>query len=311
GLYTGRLQRKQGSPAPEEIARALAATRPLILADRRCVLEGETLSLRCGMANFSGERITGPWQIRLLGEKDRVLAAFPGMEDADCPAGGLTLLGDELIPIETKHMARMLTLELSVAGATARERIWIYPRFDAESEEVMMTEDPKEAVSALERGGLVLLSPPAVPLHFQNAAPLSAAPWFGPFVREKIPEETLGIRVDRTLSLFQDFVTAGYADWQWRQILNGARAMVLPRSIPDEASLIPAVDGPFGMRRLSALLYLEVCGGRLLLCSLGLLQKKDRPEVQALLHGMRSFLQSPDAVPAAKLTPEELAELVQ
>lgn len=311
GLYTGRLQRKQGSPAPEEIARALAPTRLLILADRRCILEGETLSLRCGMANFGKERITGPWEIRLLGEKGSVLAAFPGMEDADCPAGGLTLLGDELIPIETKHTARMLTLELSAAGATARERIWIYPRFDEEGGEVVLTEDPKEALAALERGAAVLLSPPAVPLHFPAAAPLAAAPWYGPFVREKIPEETMGIRVDRTHPLFQDFVTAGYADWQWRDILAGAKAMVVPRSIPDAASLISAIDGPFGMRRLSALLFLEISGGKLLLSSLGLLQKKDRPEVRALLHGMCSFLQSPDAVPAARIDPAELAKLVQ
>ena len=58
-------------------------------------------------------------------------------------------------------------------------------------------------------------------------------------------------------------------------------------------------------------LFLEVSGGKLLLSSLGLLQKKDRPEVRALLHGMCSFLQSPDAVPAARIDPAELAKLVQ
>ncbi len=223
----------------------------------------------------------------------------------------MTALGDEMIPVAGRNRARTVTLSLTVGEEETSEKIWIYPPFAENYTEVTVTENLAEAKPALEMGASVLLIPPAAPLRFPGSAPLSFAPWFGPFDQDQIPEETMGIRVDKRLRIFHDFATSDHADWQWQGILSGARAMVLPRSIPDEASLITAIDGPFGMRRLSALLSVRVGRGKLLLCSLGLWQKSGRPEARALLHGILSYIHSPAFSPKTEISMETLEQLVQ
>ena len=314
-LYAGILRKnlspKPGAPSPEEVRSALCVKRPLLLADRRCCLEGETLSVRAEVADYERVPVRGPWQIRLLDEKGGEIAAFPGLEDADCRPGTMTALGDEMIPVAGRNRARTVTLSLTVGEEETSEKIWIYPPFAENYTEVTVTENLAEAKPALEMGASVLLIPPAAPLRFPGSAPLSFAPWFGPFDQDQIPEETMGIRVDKRLRIFHDFATSDHADWQWQGILSGARAMVLPRSIPDEASLITAIDGPFGMRRLSALLSVRVGRGKLLLCSLGLWQKSGRPEARALLHGILSYIHSPAFSPKTEISMETLEQLVQ
>lgn len=311
GILRKDLVPKPGAPSPERVKSALSTKRALLFTDRRCCQEGETLSVRAAAADYDREPVRGPWQIRLLDERGEETAAFPGMEKAEAGAGEITVLGDELIPVAGKNRARTMTLSLKVGEEETAETIWVYPAFPENCTEVTVAQNLAQAVPALEMGASVLLVPPAALLHFPGSAPLSFAPWFGPFDRDRIPEETMGIRVDPHLRIFRGFATDSHADWQWQGILSGARAMVLPRSIPDEASLITAIDGPFGMRRLSALLSVRALGGKLLLCSLGLWQKADRPEARALLHGILSYVRSPAFSPKTEVSQETLRQLVQ
>lgn len=311
GILDAHFARKPGEfTEPSRFAKFLTDVRPMLLTAKRCCREGETVSVRAGVLNASAEEIRGSWKILVRDERNHILLTLPGAEEAVCPAGKFTVLGDEMIPLENNHRAKALTIELCVADYSAREKIWIYPVYEENYTEVTVTENLGEAKTALEMGASVLLVPPATPYHFPNSCALSFVPWSGEFTQAQKDEQTLGILTDRKHRIYRDFETRDHADWQWWGILRNARAMVLPREIPDEASLIDVIDGPKGMRRLSALLELRVGKGKLLICSLGLWQKGENPEARALLHGILEYVQSDAFHPAAEASLDLVEKLV-
>lgn len=119
----------------------------------------------------------------------------------------------------------------------------------------------------------------------------------------------LGCCIDARHPVFCDFPTGGFADWQWYDLIEGSRAVVLndlPAEIEPAVQAIPTIDRG---ERLGILFEAKAAGGRLLVCSLDLAGSPS-PAAGQLLYSIRKYMRSENFHPAVEADIELIRELL-
>ena len=97
--------------------------------------------------------------------------------------------------------------------------------------------------------------------------------------------------------LYRYFPTEDHANWQWWQLTN-AYAF----EIPDETEpLLEVLDSYAYLRKLAFLVEGKRAEGRLVISSLGLLEKQQYPEIRAFLYSVLSYMTSDSFEPKQQL----------
>ena len=301
----------KGYVTPGEFRAFCSETVPLMRTNKVVWQNHETLEAAFEIAHFGPEVMEDAvleWSLE--DTEDRILAA-------DKLTGLLILYGSG-IPLGSIRFSLAdfaapgkLTLRAKVKGTLYHNAwsLWLYPRHLAMPDGVHRSDRLDEtSLSVLQQGGSVLLTPR--PETVTNDIPLGfTTPFWNTRWTDGQPPHTMGILCDPAHPALRDFPTEFHSDWQWWEILHGAKCLVLD-DLSHVAPIIQVIDDWVTNRKLALAFEVKMGKGRLLICSADLSTNlNERPVARQLLYSFLTYLGGETFEPAAELEPSSLKTL--
>jgi hypothetical protein len=119
----------------------------------------------------------------------------------------------------------------------------------------------------------------------------------------------MGILCNPKHPLFEEFPTGMTSDWQWRNLVQGARVFVLDDAPTDYQPLVHVIDNFARNHRLGVVFEGRVGNGQLLVCGLNVSSAASDPAVQQWLTSLYHYTGSAKFNPGARLNVELLDRL--
>lgn len=316
----------KGYCTPEQFASFCGPTTPLVRLPRRVWSSGEQLAFEPQVAHFGAAPLSAELSWRLLDDDGGELAAG-GLAPHDVPVGNERRYRRARLQLPDLTSAQRVRLELTVrevgvsgvGGGRGLERtngwdLWVFPEgpgpdaaaSDPERGGVLVTRDASEALERACAGGTAVLVPSLEDLRDDVVLGFTPVFWNTVWTRNQ-PPHTLGVLHDPTHPLFEDFPSDGHTDWQWWELLHGGRAMVLDALPQDVRAVVQPIDTWFEARRLGAVVEVGVGKGRLLVCSLDVVDPPaGRRAARAFWRSLLDYAAGPPASAPVVVQPEQV-----
>lgn len=291
---------------------------------------GETVTLaRLGRRTLSTlERLVAPVEIAHYG-KDDLRAARPWWKivDAagktvregrfaalDIATGRNTVLGKIDIALSGLAAPRAYRLVVGLDGTSIANdwNFWLYPgQVDtAVPAGVFITHAWDEAERLLAEGARVLYMPPKADLDW-TSPPLADVPVFWNRLMSPGWGRMLGTWVDQAHPALAGFPTAGHHDWQWTELVAGARAMNLDRLPRGLQPIVQPIDDWNRNYKLGLLFEARVDKGRLMVSTADLANRLDeRLVARQLRRSVLDYMASSAFAPTTRIAPDEFRSVL-
>ena len=302
GMLNSHLQSKPYPFAqPERFRAFFRDVLPLVFLERYTYETGERLAAVVRVANYGKETLYGCLHYRLHDREGE-------LPQRTVPCGGLTEVGTIDLLLSGICEPTKLTLTVDFAGNVNSYPVWVYPPvkpvcpdsvyetayFDAKAEEV------------LQSGGTVYLSPDSDEIHLPSSIQAQFSTDFWSVGTFPVQGGGMGQLIDNTHSIFRNFPTEAYSNWQWWPMAN-QRAFILPKQME---TIIAELDSYAYLRPMAKLFEGRCCGGRILVSSLGLQNLQQYPEARALQDAIYKYLASVDFAPLQEIEAQLVRKLV-
>ena len=320
GMLNSHLQIKPYPfAAPHRFRKFFTPVLPLASFAKYTFEGGETFQAVLRMANYGKNQLTGNVVWKLTDGQNVQREGKCG--EVICPAGELTSIGNVKLTLPETGNAVCYTLQILYENKNHmifnnEYQIWSYPHLESVQPEkgkvlrsgnVFITRSPEDAFRLLQNGDTVFLSPQALKENFAGSAAgaFSTDFWSVGIFPEQ--EGYMGFILNEKHPIFADFPTRAWPQWQWWSITTESRSMRIPEKIDP---LIQVIDCYARHRKLAFLFECRVGSGRLIVSSMGLLEKQEYPEARSLLHGILDYMNSERFCPETALTQAELAAVL-
>ncbi len=297
----------KGIFTPEQFRQSCDRTVALLRFGKFAWTNDETFTATAQVAHYGTASLNGvSAQWTAVDESGQKLGGGT-LQPASVPLGSVTTLGSISLPLAQVTRARRVNVSLEMAGVHNQWDIWVYPaRLPAAPASVLVTASAEAARDRLNQGGRVLLlaAPKELPIRFLPV--FWSLTWF-----PKQPG-VLGVLCDPNHPALASFPTAAGTDFQWWDVLEGSRAIVLDDAPVTLRPLVQVIDDYHRNHRLGAVMEARVGEGALILTSLDLergLEK--RPAARQLRHSLVEYAAGDRFRPAAQLSFEALEKLLR
>jgi hypothetical protein len=308
-----RFWDSKGFVAPQTHREYCGATVPLLRMKKRTFTSDETFSATVDVAHFGPKdlRHAQPeWSIR---DGNRTEVASGSLPAVDLRTGKVTALG----AIRTSLAKAPAPCELSVRVALKdtpfvnQWEIWVYPAGPSPQApaDVMVSREWDEATKeALAAGKKVVFFPRQ---HVGRSLPGSFLPVFwSPVWFPTQQPNTMGILCDPRHPLFARFPTEFYSNWQWYDLLQHSRSVILDETPASFRPTVQVIDNFARNHKLGNVFEARVGNGRLLVCTIDLLGHLDeRPAARQFLASLYRYVASEQFRPSEALDAAMLDQL--
>ncbi len=307
GMLNSHLKSKPFHFAkPEKFRAFFRDVLPLVLLDKYTYTNKETLSATVQIANYGKTTLVSFPQYE-LGDDTQIVAKGV-MPAVTMPTGELTHIGRLEIPLENINKSKKLKLTISVEGIKNEYPIWVYKDSPYNKEnEVIITRTLSETERELSEGKRVLYTPIADEEHFPQSIQSHFTTDFWSVGTFTYQPGGMGCLIDSNHTVFHDFPTESHSNWQWWPMTNG-RAIKVPEHIEP---IVTVMDSYARLRNLAILFECNVEAGKLMVSSMGLLEKQEYPEVRALTNSIIHYMNSNDFKPKQDLELDMLRKIIQ
>lgn len=301
----------KGVAKAEEFRQFSAPVVPLARFEKAVYTNVDTFTATVEVANYGADPLTDKsirWEltspVSQLVMEGNIPVALIGM-------GGGNTVAEIKCPLTSIKKAVQLDLTVEITGTDYKNswKIWVYPSSLAiDKGEVVVTDRLAEAQSALKAGKKVLFNPP-----YQSCVGLQGkfVPVFWSPVHFPKQAGTMGLLLDPKHKAFAHFPTEGHTDWQWWSLTTQSRTLIVDSFYQDIDPVIESVDNFANNRRLSTLFETNCEGGKLLVCSMDLLNNHaESPEKKQLLYSLIEYMKSDAFVPSRSIAFEKIQSLV-
>ncbi|MBV8859219.1 MAG: discoidin domain-containing protein [Acidobacteria bacterium] len=304
----------KGYATPSEFRRFNSETVPLARLTKRVFTGDETLEAEVEVAHYGAAPLHNAapsWKV--IDERGRVLASgrWPAR---DIPVGKNTSLGRVSVDLSKLAAPRRYKLVVGLKGTAAENdwNFWLYPS-EVETEaprDVLVTRTWDEAEAKLKEGGKVLYLPRRADLDW-TSPPLDDVPVFWNRLMGPAWSRMLGLLSDTRHPALAQFPTEANFDWQWSDIVRGARAVNLDRLPPALEPIVWAIDDWNRNYKLGLVFECRVGRGRLVVSGADLSTGLDaRPAARQLRQSLLAYMSSPRFRPPVEVRAEELRGLL-
>lgn len=225
--------------------------------------------------------------------------------------GGGNVVGDIVCPLDEVKEAEQLSLVARIEGTEYANswKIWVYPAsLTIDKGNIIVTDKLAEARSALEAGKKVLYN---LPYESSVGLPGKFVPVFWSPVHFPKQAGTMGLLLNPKHKVFEFFPTEGHTDWQWWSLTTQSTTLVVDSFYQHITPLVECVDNFANNRRLSNLFETNCLNGKLLVCSMDLLDSQTMdPVKKQLLYSLIQYMQSDAFVPTQSIAFENIQSLV-
>ena len=260
------------------------------------------------IANYYKEDIRGKHILWQLTDKTGYEVGRGKLDVGTFKKGTVTSAGEIHAGLEKVRNAAQLYLKVTIEDTDWENSwsIWVYPPLKElnDAGDVVLTQDISQALSALEAGKKVLLSPRPDKLEGLEGKFL---PVFWSPVHFPKQAGTMGILCDPKHPALLHFPTEMHSDWQWWNLVKHSKVLVMD-SLPDLQPIIEVTDNFVNNRRLASVFETKYGKGKLIMSSIDLLstESKQKPEVKQLLYSLTQYMNSADFVPTGTVSKQDL-----
>lgn len=305
----------KGFVTPEEHTRYCGPTVPLARLPKRTYTADEPLVATADLAHFGPADLADVRPVwSLKDERGRVVASG-ALERRNVPTGDLTPLGGFRTSLEKAPAPCRLTLGLELEGTPFANAwdVWVYPPAGPAALPAGVVEHrawDDAAKADLAAGRTVVLFPKAVNARRSLAGRFLPVFWSPVWFPNQRPN-TMGILCDPSHPLFARFPTSAHSDWQWAELLDHSRSLVLDDAPADFRPIVQVIDNFARNHRLGNVVEARVGPGRLLLCAIDLPGLADQyPAARQLRRCIYEYAGSDAFRPAGALEPAWLDEVL-
>ncbi len=305
----------KGYCTSDEYSRFCNSTVPLARLKKRVFTADETLEFRMDLAHYGPRDLKNAvleWELRQQSE----VIARGELPPRDVPTGNVTegdIVSVRLGEMEKLKVPNVLTLGARVKGTSWENdwNIWVYPRSaePTQGEGITIVRDPEEAWKLAEGGQSVLLVPPPEVIAGDTLGTFQPIFWNRiTFPSQKV--HMVGILCDPKHPALKNFPTAFHADWQWQELLDACKPMVLDGLPGNLRPIVQAIDDWCEARKLGLVWEAKVGAGRVVVCSIDI--SSDLPQrvvARQLRASLVDYVRSAPAEPLVVLQREEWATL--
>ena len=280
---------------------------PLARFEKAVWTADETFHAQVEIANYYKEDIRGKHILWQLTDKTGYEVGRGKLDAGTFKKGTVTSAGEIHAGLEKVRNAAQLCLKATIEDTDWENSwsIWVYPPLkELNAGDVVLTQDISQALSALDAGKKVLLSPRPDKLEGLEGKFL---PVFWSPVHFPKQAGTMGILCDPKHPALLHFPTEMHSDWQWWNLVKHSKVLVMD-SLPDLQPIIEVTDNFVNNRRLASVFETKYGKGKLIMSSIDLLstESKQKPEVKQLLYSLTQYMNSADFVPTGTVSKQDL-----
>ena len=309
------LAESKGYGSPDEFREWCAPVVPLLRMKQYTWTTGETFAGDVQLAHYGPKALDAAVMKWSIQAQDGKIVASGTLPAQMVETGHVANLGHIEVPLANLPAPAVYTVTLSLDQTPIRNswKIWLYPQtLPAEpSGEIVITEKwDASAEQALAAGKKVLYlpKPAAVPNSVEGA--FITGFWSYAMFKDSNPAATLGILCDPKHPAFADFPTEFHSNWQWWDLNKRSRAVVIDAFPAGFRPLVQVIDNMIDNRKLGTLFEAKVGPGKLMVCSIDLVNDLDkRPVARQFRYSVLRYMAGMNFEPAQSLTLAEIAAL--
>lgn len=312
----------KGLIEPEAWRQFCSPTVLLLQLDQYVWHSGEMLTAEVQVANYGPGSWPDAIPVWTLRDEHGAALASGELPAQTIPQGKLASLGSFSVDMSRFAAPAKRTLEIRLKGTEIVNRypIWIYPnrpeRWSVPGAHVRGKLD--EATTALlERGERVLLLPARRDVKLGVQGAFAPDFWnYGMFrgIAEAegtpVAPGTLGMLCDPRHPALAEFPTDSHGDWQWWRLLTFSRPVILDDMPSDYRPIVQMIDNVDRNHKLGVLFEAKVGAGRLLVCTMDLLELRHKPEAKQLMASLLRYVASDRFDPQTDMSQAQLKRLL-
>ena len=303
----------KGYATAAEFRRFNSETVPLARLTKRVFTADEVLESEVEVAHYGAAPLTNAAPVWKIVDSRGATVASGSWPARTIPLGKNTSLGRVSLDLSKLAAPRQFKLVVSLRGTTTENDwdFWLYPsRTSATApRDVLITRSWDEAEARLAAGGKVLYLPRRADLDW-TSPPLDTVPVFWNRLMGPAWGRMLGLLPDARHPALAGFPTEANFDWQWTEVVRGARAVNLDRLPRQLEPVVWAIDDWNRNYKLGLVFECRVGRGRLVVSGADLESSLDaRPAARQLRRSLLEYMTSPRFRPAVAVRAEELRAL--
>ncbi|QJE01939.1 glycoside hydrolase [Massilia forsythiae] len=326
----------KGYATAAQFRRFNGETVPLARVTRNVLTASERLDVPVEIAHYGARPLSAArpyWRI----EDDNGRALLSGrFAPRDVPIGLNTPLGRIDVALDGLPAPARYTLVVGLEGGKDSKsapiandwHFWVYPEpgaapdvaqapdqgtgarsapaADAAASAVLATHSWAEAERRLAQGGSVLYLPRKADLDW-TSPPLADVPVFWNRLMNPGWGRMLGLWIDDKHPALAQFPTASHFDWQWTELVNGARAMNVERLPRGLQPIVQPIDDWNRNYKLGALFEARVGPGKLMVSTFDLDGRlAERPVARQLRRSLLAYMAGDAFRPRTEVDPAAL-----
>jgi hypothetical protein len=280
----------KGFVTPEAHARYCGPTVPLVRMPKRSYTTDEAFVAEAELAHYGPSDLADARPTWSIDDDQGIEIASSRLNMKSIPTGQLTHLGSIRAEFSSAPAPCALTVTLALEGTPFSNswRIWVYPPsapVQAPADLIVSRQWDEATRSALAQGKSVVLLPRAIARKHTLPGRFLPVFWSPIWFPDQKPN-TMGILCDPHHPLFARFPTDFHSDWQWYELIDHSRSLILDDTAPEFRPIVAVIDNFQRNHRLGTVLEARVGRGRLLICTI------DLPALAATQPAARQFLTS-------------------
>jgi hypothetical protein len=282
---------------------------------KRVYTSNEPFEAAVDVAHYGPRDIEKAHPVWSINDEQGRAVASGSLDPKTIPTGALTSLGSIRARLGKAPAPCKLTVSVGLEGTSFRNawEIWVYPPLAPESVPagVVVSKAWDAATKAvLGAGKTVVLFPKFV--NAKRSLPGRFLPVFwSPVWFPTQRPNAMGILCDPKHPLFAHFPTEFHSNWQWYELLEKSRSLILDDTPSDFRPIVQVIDNFARNHKLGNLLETRVGPGRLVICTIDLpgLAGKN-PAAGQLLRCLHEYVGSTAFRPSAVLDASALDSLL-
>jgi len=287
---------------------------PLLETDSFTWTSDQTFKAQGVFANYGPSDIEDAqihWSITFPDGRNYAEGNF---QSRDIPVNGPINLGNIEVPLHKIRKATQLTVTLNVPGTSYKNHwdIWVYPKklsMPGMNNVTVAHEWSRKVRRTLQRGDKVLLLADTSKIDSEVPPGFSSIFWNTNWTNNQAPH-TLGILCDPDNPALSDFPTKYYSTWQWWDLVDHSRPMVLDQLPGNMKPMVQMIDDWNKNRKLGLAFEAKVGKGKLLMTSIDLQHNlENRPVARQMLYSLENYANSDQFNPKFEVDPAKIQQL--
>lgn len=302
----------KGFITPEAYQRFCGPTVPLARLAKRTYTTAEAFTAPVDVAHYGPvdlAHVTPEWSIK---DEKGITVATGKLPATSIATGKLTSLGTISAALKDAPAPAKLIVAVRVGEFSNDWEIWVYPAGPAAAApaNVLVSRAWDQGTTAALAAGqsVVLLAAKTNAVHTLRGSfmPVFWSPvWF-----PSQQPNTNGIICDPRHPALAQFPTECYSNWQWWELLNHSRTLIMDEAPADFHPLVQVMDNFARNHKLANLFEARVGRGKLLACTIDLPGlAATEPAARQLLASLYAYAGSPQFQPGQALSAEFLETL--